>query len=78
VVIQAAMRVLSHIARWVDGAVAVADAKALAHVLTLLKSPNLGTREWACVLTGNLALHESTAPAILQLNIPARLVSLLG
>jgi hypothetical protein len=69
---------LSRIARWVDGTKSVVDAKALDHILRLLELPNPGTRRWACKLMGHLALHESTAPAILQLNIPARLVSLLA
>ncbi|KAJ7712827.1 armadillo-type protein [Mycena olivaceomarginata] len=75
---EVAVYALSQIAQWPDGAKAVVDAKALDHILTLLQSFDPCTREWACELTGNLALHESTAPTILQLNIPARLVSLLG
>jgi CRISPR/Cas system endoribonuclease Cas6 (RAMP superfamily) len=69
---------LSQIARWVDGAKDVVDAKALDHVLRLLKSPNLDTRELASKLVGNLASHESTAQAILKLNLSVQLVSLLG
>ncbi|KAJ7880380.1 armadillo-type protein [Mycena olivaceomarginata] len=68
---------LSQIARWIDGAKAVVDAKALDHILRLLDSPNSNTREWACYLTGNLASHESTAPAILQLKPIPQLESLL-
>ncbi|KAJ7880295.1 armadillo-type protein [Mycena olivaceomarginata] len=75
---EVAVYALSQIAQWPDGAKAVVDAKALDHILTLLQSFDPCTREWACELTGNLALHESTAPTILQLNIPARLMSLLG
>ncbi|KAJ7355589.1 armadillo-type protein [Mycena albidolilacea] len=69
---------LSQITRWEDGAKAVVDAKALDHVLRLLQSPNLHIRAWACVLTANLAFHESTAPAIFKLNPSVQLVSLLG
>ncbi|KAJ7880387.1 armadillo-type protein [Mycena olivaceomarginata] len=68
---------LSQIACWVDGAKGVVDAKALDHVLRFLKSPKSNTREWACYLTGNLASHESTAPAILQLKPIPQLESLL-
>ncbi|KAJ7850009.1 armadillo-type protein [Mycena olivaceomarginata] len=69
---------LSQIAYWVDGAKAVVDAKAPNHVLRLLESPNPDTRGWACVLTGHLALHKSTAPTILQLKPCEQIVSLLG
>jgi hypothetical protein len=69
---------LSQIALWVDGAKGVVDAKALDHVLRLLKSPNPDTRELASRLVGNLALHESTAPAVLKLNPSMQLVSSLG
>ncbi|KAJ7880383.1 armadillo-type protein [Mycena olivaceomarginata] len=69
---------LSRIARWADGAKGVVDAKALDHVLRLLKSPNPKTRESASILVGNLACHKSTAPAVLKLNPSLQLVSLLG
>ncbi|KAJ7355641.1 armadillo-type protein [Mycena albidolilacea] len=69
---------LSRITQWVDGAKDVVDAKALNHVLRLLESPNPDTRKWACELMGNLACHESTAPAVLKLNPSVQLVSLLG
>ncbi|KAJ7850061.1 armadillo-type protein [Mycena olivaceomarginata] len=69
---------LSQIAQWEDGAKAVVDAKALDHVLPLLESPNQEIQRWTCTLTGDLARHGSTAPAILKLNIPVLLVSLLG
>ncbi|KAJ7355609.1 armadillo-type protein [Mycena albidolilacea] len=77
-VVSRATYALSQIARWVDGAKAVVDAKALDHVLPLLKSPNPMTRKRACELTGHLAFRESTALAILKLNISVPLVSLLG
>ncbi|KAJ7830059.1 armadillo-type protein [Mycena olivaceomarginata] len=69
---------LSQIARWVGGAKGVVDAKVLDHVLRLLESPNLNIRQWASDLVGQLASHESTAPAVLKLNPSVQLVSLLG
>ncbi|KAJ7355645.1 armadillo-type protein [Mycena albidolilacea] len=69
---------LSQIARWVDGAKGVVDAKVLDHVLRLLKSPNPDTRRWACELVGRVATHEATAPAFLQLKPCEQIVSLLG
>ncbi|KAJ7830051.1 armadillo-type protein [Mycena olivaceomarginata] len=69
---------LSQITLWADGAKGVVDAKVLDHVLRLLKSPNPDTRESASKLVGNLASHESTAPAVLKLNPSVQLVSLLG
>ncbi|KAJ7850054.1 armadillo-type protein [Mycena olivaceomarginata] len=69
---------LSQIARWEEGAESVVDTKALDHVLVLLESPNPMTRKWACALTGYLAFHNSTAPAISKLNPSVQLVSLLG
>ncbi|KAJ7850060.1 armadillo-type protein [Mycena olivaceomarginata] len=73
-----AMCALSQITRWEDGAKAAVDAKVLDYVLPLLESPNQETQRWTCVLTGHLACHGSTAPAILKLNISVLLVSLLG
>ncbi|KAJ7355546.1 armadillo-type protein [Mycena albidolilacea] len=68
---------LSQIARWVDGAKAIIEAKVLDHVLPLLESSNPDTRKWACELVGNLAGHKSTAPTILKLNPSVLLVSWL-
>ncbi|KAJ6532359.1 armadillo-type protein [Mycena capillaripes] len=68
--------VLSKIAQKPDGAQAVVDAKALDHVHKLLKSPNWNMRFWTCVLVEALAEHESTASAILALNLNAQLESL--
>jgi hypothetical protein len=67
---------LSQIARWRDGAQAIVDAKALDHVLWFLKSLNPDIRKGTCELMGRLAEHESTAPAILELNPCAQLASL--
>jgi hypothetical protein len=72
------MYALSQIAQWVDGAKGVVDAKALDHILRLLESPNPDTGEWASDLVGQVASHESTAPAVLKLNPSVQLVSLLG
>ncbi|KAJ7880392.1 armadillo-type protein [Mycena olivaceomarginata] len=77
-VIREATATLSRLSRWVDGAKGVVDAKVLDHVLRLLESPNLDTRELASKLVGNLASHKSTAPAVLKLNLSVQLVSLLG
>ncbi|KAJ7830061.1 armadillo-type protein [Mycena olivaceomarginata] len=77
-VIREATYALYRLLRWVDGAKGVVDAKVLDHVLRLLTLPNLAIRRWACVLTGYLAWHGSTAPAILKLNPSVQLVSLLG
>ncbi|KAJ7355612.1 armadillo-type protein [Mycena albidolilacea] len=77
-VIREATAALTHLSRWVDGAKSVVDAKALDHVLALLKSPESYIQRLACELAGNLALHESTAPAVLKLNPFVRLVSSLG
>ncbi|KAJ7234567.1 armadillo-type protein [Mycena rebaudengoi] len=60
-----------------DGAQAVVDAKALDHVQKLLKSPSWNMRFWTCVLVEVLAEHESTASAILELNLNAQLESLV-
>ncbi|KAJ7257953.1 armadillo-type protein [Mycena haematopus] len=75
-VVLGAMFALSQIAQWIDGAEAVVDAKTLDYVLELLKSPDAGIRKWTCVLVGELAGHESTAPVILRLKPCVRLVSL--
>lgn len=61
----------------VDGAQAAIDAKVLNSVLELLGSPNSDVRKWASLLTGNLASHESTAPAILGVNPHLQLVGLM-
>jgi hypothetical protein len=69
--------VLSKISQRPDGAQAVVDAKALDHVQKLLKSPSWNMRFWTCVLVEALAEHESTASAILELNLNAQLESLV-
>jgi hypothetical protein len=72
------MYALSEIARWVDGAKGMVDAKVLDHVPRLLESQNPETQKWACEFVGRLASHKSMAPAILKLNPSVHLVSLLG
>ncbi|KAJ7355635.1 armadillo-type protein [Mycena albidolilacea] len=77
-VIHEATATLTHLSRWVDGAKGVVDAKALGHILRLLKLPDPAIQRWACELVGWVASHESTAPAVLKLNPSVQLVSLLG
>ncbi|KAJ7356705.1 hypothetical protein DFH08DRAFT_954035 [Mycena albidolilacea] len=43
----------------------------------LLESSNLNVSKWTCVLVGRLAGHESTAPAILEVNVYGKLMALL-
>ncbi|KAJ7214304.1 armadillo-type protein [Mycena rebaudengoi] len=69
--------VLAKIAQKPDGAQAVVDAKALDHVQKLLESPSWNMRFWTCVLVEALAKDESTASAILGLNLNAQLESLV-
>ncbi|KAF7350456.1 hypothetical protein MVEN_01351100 [Mycena venus] len=67
----------SQIARWPDGAQAIINAGALDLVLELFDSPSLTTRKWTCELVEVLASHDSTVPAMLELGLCGRLVSLL-
>ncbi|KAF7356897.1 hypothetical protein MVEN_01025500 [Mycena venus] len=76
-VIGSAMCGLANIARWLDGAQAVVDAKAMDHTLILLQSSDVYVRKWTGQLVGWLASHESTAPAILGLKLYVQLVFLL-
>ncbi|KAJ6485871.1 armadillo-type protein [Mycena sanguinolenta] len=73
--VESAMYTSCQIARWVDGAKAMIDAKVLEYVS--FESPTPSIRRWACELVGMLASHESTAPAVLKLNPCGRLVSFL-
>ncbi|KAF7350485.1 hypothetical protein MVEN_01354100 [Mycena venus] len=68
---------LSQIARWLDGAQAIVDAKALDHVVELLESSSPNIREETCELVGRLAIHGPTASAVLELQLCLRLVPLL-
>ncbi|KAF7330837.1 hypothetical protein MVEN_02423000 [Mycena venus] len=76
-VVKTAMHALAQIAQWSDGAEAIVDTRPLGHALELLKSPRPEIRQWTCTLVARLASHESTAPAILELKLCERLVSLM-
>ncbi|KAJ7850571.1 armadillo-type protein [Mycena leptocephala] len=76
-VIEAAMYALSLIGDWPDGAQAALEAKTLDHVVELLQSPQSGVRQQTCWMVGRLAMHESTAMAILGLKPCPQLVGLL-
>ncbi|KAJ7906080.1 RhoGEF Rgf2 [Mycena leptocephala] len=54
------------------------DAKVQDHILKLLKSQNVAVVGKICHLMAQLAGHELTAPAILQLNLLKQLVVLAG
>ncbi|KAJ6592551.1 armadillo-type protein [Mycena capillaripes] len=60
-----------------EGAQAAVDANALEHIAELLSSPNPWVQEWMCHILGELARHETTAPAILRAKACQPLVSLL-
>ncbi|KAJ7195749.1 armadillo-type protein [Mycena pura] len=68
---------LANLAEWSEGAQAVITANALAHLSKLLKSSNAGIQMWSCNLVRNLAIHETSMPAILGVNPLERIVSLL-
>ncbi|KAF7340152.1 hypothetical protein MVEN_01933700 [Mycena venus] len=78
-VISRATCTLAEMVKREDGAHAAVNAKALDNVAELLVSSNLNVRKWTCVLLGRLAGHESTAPAIMELesDVYVRLVVLL-
>ncbi|KAJ7803038.1 armadillo-type protein [Mycena leptocephala] len=62
-----AIYALSRIIEWPEGAQAAVDANALQLVPELLDSSDALTRELASKMLGKLALHRSTAPAVLGL-----------
>jgi hypothetical protein len=66
------------IARWPEGAQAMVDAKVQDRILKLLKSQNVAVVGKICHLMAQLAGHELTAPAVLQLNLLKQLVVLAG
>ncbi|KAF7358477.1 hypothetical protein MVEN_00898200 [Mycena venus] len=76
-VISHATSALSRIALCPDGARGIIKANNIDHILELLESPNPEVQRLNCMLVGNLAAHESTAPAILKLKLCPQLVSLL-
>ncbi|KAJ7491406.1 armadillo-type protein [Mycena galericulata] len=73
-----AICVLSQIARWPHGAQALLqNGSALVYVAKWLQSSEPHFRKWSCILVGNLAQHDSTAPAIVKSNPRSDLVCLL-
>jgi len=76
-VIQWATYPLFQIVRSLEGAQATLDSGALEHILALLESPSRKVQKRACIVVGMLAVHESAAPALLELKPCARLVTLL-
>ncbi|KAF7360382.1 hypothetical protein MVEN_00768000 [Mycena venus] len=56
----------------------VVDSPVLYYIAQMLRWPDIETRSASCMLLGNLASHESTAPAVLELNLCEQLVSLVG
>ncbi|KAJ7355699.1 hypothetical protein DFH08DRAFT_506146 [Mycena albidolilacea] len=73
--ISGATYALSQIARWPDGAHAILTANVLDHVLVLLESPSPTVRICTCEMVARLGEHEITAPAVLEFQPSARLVS---
>ncbi|KAF7356746.1 hypothetical protein MVEN_01009600 [Mycena venus] len=69
---------LSRIAQWPEGSQAIVDAKGLDCTLVLLESPDMRVRRWICKMVGNLARHEFAVPAIIELRLCERMVSVLG
>ncbi|KAJ7859116.1 armadillo-type protein [Mycena leptocephala] len=76
-VIDGAGYALGQVSSFLQGAQAVVDAKVQDYAIELLKSSSARVRKWACWLVGNLACHESTRPAILELEPYAPIVTLL-
>ncbi|KAJ7767010.1 armadillo-type protein [Mycena maculata] len=68
---------LSWVAETIQGALTVVEAKALNHVLEMLRSSDGKVQGSTCSLLGNLAVHEEIFPAILELNPFLQLSSLL-
>jgi hypothetical protein len=73
-----ATEALATIARWLEGAQAIVDAKVQEHISKLLKSQSSGVVEWACRLVAELASHEPTVLTILELDLLKQLVVLAG
>jgi hypothetical protein len=68
---------LTQISRSLDGAQAIVDARSPHHVSALLESSSAKVRKCGCMLVGRLAVHEPTAPAVLQLYPFRQLVNFL-
>ncbi|KAJ6527583.1 armadillo-type protein [Mycena vulgaris] len=75
-VIEVAAYALCKVSQWPDGAQAAIDAKVLDYPATLLGSPEAGIRQNTCFLVGQLAMHTSTAPVVLELGLCGQLISL--
>ena len=75
-VVWEALYALAGIAHWLEGAQALVNAKVQDHILTLLKSQSWGVLDWTCKLMKELAGHEPTVLAILDLNLLKQLVVL--
>ncbi|KAF7356863.1 hypothetical protein MVEN_01022000 [Mycena venus] len=76
-VVASAMRAFAKIARWMDGAQSIVDAKVTDHILDVLESQSPDVRRRTCELVGWLAFHKLTASAILKLKPYSQLVYLL-
>ncbi|KAJ7051423.1 armadillo-type protein [Mycena amicta] len=76
-VIEAAMYALTQLVFWQEGAKSAGAAKALDHVMELLQAPASEVRKWTCWTVGNIAAHNSTSMAVLEVNPCPQLVSLL-
>ncbi|KAF7356894.1 hypothetical protein MVEN_01025200 [Mycena venus] len=76
-VVREAMYALAQIARRIEGAQAIVEAKALERILKLLESPNPDIRGWTSQLVGRLASHDATAPAVYKLDASVQFASLL-
>jgi peroxiredoxin family protein len=76
-IISEATHALSQIARWLDGAQAVVDTKAVDHIPELLETQSSNVQCRTCQLVARLVGYETTAPAILALEPYKRLVSFL-
>ncbi|KAJ7913980.1 armadillo-type protein [Mycena leptocephala] len=59
------------VAHWLEGALAMVDAKVQHHISKLLKSQSSEVTEGTCWLVAKLAGHDLTASAILKLNLLA-------
>ncbi|KAJ7203340.1 armadillo-type protein [Mycena pura] len=74
---RAAIRTLSELSYWPEGAEAAVRAKALKHATHTLHSTDAKTRRWTCTLIGRLAKHPSTSAAVLFRRPCPQLVTLL-
>ncbi|KAJ7342353.1 armadillo-type protein [Mycena albidolilacea] len=72
-----ALYTLSTIAFWAEGAIAVVEAGILQISDELLESAIVGVRQWMSVTLEHLVSHESTAGAVIKMNLCRRLVELL-